>query len=82
MKTESERKAEFLIGLAKLTRETGICISGCGCCGSPALDAMDDDELPDERAGYGYGSAGEVLWISPSDSHVWERFADSIARVS
>lgn len=29
MKTKEEREKEFMIGLAKLTRETGIIISGC-----------------------------------------------------
>lgn len=78
MKTEDERKLDFLIGLAKLSRETGIAIGGCGCCGSPSIDAMKPEEL-DERAGYGY--SGEVSWISPSDSNKWKRFADSVVRL-
>jgi hypothetical protein len=81
MKTENERKVEFLIGLARLSRETGIAIGGCGCCGSPSLDALDPEEL-DERAGYGYGHAGEVSWISPSDSYNWKSFAASVVRVA
>lgn len=81
MKTVDERKVAFLIGLAKLSRETGIAIGGCGCCGSPSIDALKPEEL-DERAGYGYGDAGQVLWISPSDSYNWERFADSVVRVA
>ena len=81
MKTEEDRKVEFLIGLAKLSRETGIAIGGCGCCGSPSIDALKPEEL-DERAGYGYGYAGEVSWISPSDSYDWERFADGIVRLA
>lgn len=30
----------FLKRLAALAEETGITISGCGCCGSPSLDAI------------------------------------------
>ncbi len=66
MKTEDERKAEFLIGLARLTRETGVVIGGCGCCGSPYLDAREPGQM-EERAGYGYGFSDEVAWISPSE---------------
>ena len=44
--TEHENK--FLIGLEKLTRETGITIGGCGCCGGQFLDEADQDELHKE----------------------------------
>lgn len=79
MKTEDERKVQFLLGLAKLTRETGIAVSGCGCCGSPSLDAF-DLSAEDARAGYGYGYAGEVRWISPNDKYDWEKYRESIAK--
>lgn len=32
-----EEAKNFLEKLAQLTHETGISISGCGCCGSPWL---------------------------------------------
>lgn len=80
MKTKEEREKEFLIGLAKLTRETGITIGGCGCCGSPSLDEASDAELSDPDAGYGYGYAGEVSWISHADDCNWKNFSDSIVR--
>lgn len=78
MKTEDERKVEFLLGLAKLTRETGIVVDGCGCCGSPSLYNADQGTLQSASAGYGYGYAGEVAWISPVDAHAWEKYKDSI----
>lgn len=81
MKTEDERKVEFLIGLAKLSRETGIAIGGCGCCGSPSIDALKPEEL-EARAGYGYGYMNEVSWISPSNSYNWKRFAGSIVHAA
>jgi hypothetical protein len=34
---KSDKVKRFLDGLTKLTRETGVVISGCGCCGSPYL---------------------------------------------
>ena len=35
--TKSEKFEAFRVGLEKLTRETGVVIGGCGCCGSPSL---------------------------------------------
>lgn len=79
MKTEEQRKIDFLIGLANLTRQTGIAVYGCGCCGSPDLIALEHAAM-DERAGYGYGDNGEVVWISPADSYDWEKLSESIVR--
>ena len=76
--TEDERKVAFLIGLAKLTRETGIVIGGCGCCESPWLAPLAADT--DDRAGYGYGHADQVLWVSPGNSGDWKKYADTIVR--
>ena len=75
-----QQEIDFLVGLAKLTRETGIAISGCGCCGSPSIEVLSAEELADPRAGYGYGYAGEVSWLAPSNQYRWERFAGSIVR--
>lgn len=81
METVEDRKREFMVGLTKLTRETGIIICGCGCCSSPWLSG-EDDILSDMRAGYGYGYADEVSWISPEDDYDWERYRNSIVRPS
>jgi len=35
-----ERADEFLQELSELTRKHGIVIYGCGCCGSPTLEAF------------------------------------------
>lgn len=80
MKAEDERKKEFLIGLTKLTRATGIVISGCGCCGSPNLDAIEDESLSEDRSGYGYGDHGKVEWLAPCDASDWERYSESIVK--
>lgn len=77
MKTEEQRMEDFMIGLTKLTRDTGIEIMGCGCCGSPNLESINDNDLDNERAGYGYIN-GRVAWISPNDQYDWENYADSI----
>ena len=77
---ENERK--FLVGLEKLSRETGVVIGGCGCCGSPYLREMGAES---SQSGYGFGSTGEVLWISERasgewDSYDWENYKDSIVK--
>ena len=46
--TDQERYREFLKGLVKLTKKTGLVIDGCGCCGSPWLANLDDSDY----AGY------------------------------
>jgi hypothetical protein len=76
----NSQEQAFLVGLEKLTRETGIVISGCGCCGSPSLDTVTKEELSDESAGYGFGYAGEVTWISRNDKYSWDKFSKSIAK--
>ena len=42
----------FLEGLIKLSRETGIVVGGCGCCGSPYLSEEKAVDL--ERGVYRY----------------------------
>lgn len=79
MKTEEQRKVDFLLGLAKLTRETGVFITGCGCCGSPDLVTL-GPFVEDKGAGYGYGYAGEVTWISPNDKYDWDKYKDTIPK--
>lgn len=69
----SEKEREFLIGLEELTRRTGIAVVGCGCCGSPGLDHLQDDEFPPE-AGYGHESMRDFEWIAPGD-YAWKRGA-------
>jgi hypothetical protein len=75
----TDKEKAFLVGLEKLTRETGIVISGCGCCGSPALDECSD--LPTD-AGYGFGYAGQVAWISPNDEYDWEKYRANVVKAN
>ena len=77
MEKLNEKERAFLIGLEKLTRETGIKVRGCGCCGSPK---MVEAEITDTRSGYGTGYAGQVEWIDPSINYEWEEFSDSIVK--
>ena len=78
MKSEEERHREFLLGLTQLTRDTGVAIGGCGCCGSPFL--YDASSPSDPESGYGYEGEGNVAWISHSDTYKWDAFRDSIVR--
>lgn len=76
---ERDRERVFLVGLERLTRETGVAIGGCGCCGSPFL--IDDADVSDERSGYSNnGYAGEVTWVTPSDEYAWENYSESIVK--
>jgi len=75
----SKNEKAFLIGLEKLTRETGIIIHGCGCCGSPSL-CDEKDAITSDDSGYGFGYTDEVCWIDPSDKYDWERFRKSIVK--
>jgi len=72
--TEQER--QFLIGLEKLTRETGVCIYGCSDCGSPWLGEPD---ISDDRSGYAYLD-GFVQWVAPSNKWDWKRYGDTVVK--
>lgn len=72
--TENEKK--FIIGLEKLSRETGIVIAGCGCCGSPYLSDLEGDE---PESGYGCSGGADVSWLSPENYH-WEEYKHTIVK--
>ena len=48
-----EKVSLFLNGLARLSEETGIYVTGCGCCDSPDLCDLDEreSEVPRKRQG-------------------------------
>jgi len=81
---QDEAKRQFLIGLEQLTRRTGIVIGGCGCCGSPYLRPLEDEERGDEA---GYTMPGnyaledlEVMWVSQADTREWDRHKSKIVK--
>lgn len=71
-----EQERAFILELTALTRKHGIAIAGCGCCGSPRLEAAD---VSDERSGY--ADRDRLAWIAPSDKLLWEREKDHIIGV-
>ena len=73
----TDKEKAFLIGLERLSRETGIVIGGCGCCGSPYL--TEELSMP-EQAGYGEGGSGQVKWISPLDAYDWEEYGNTVVK--
>jgi hypothetical protein len=76
----SNEKA-FLVGLEKLSRETGVVVCGCGCCGSPFLNALETPESVDV-AGYSADDdslVSEIRWVSPADDYVWNEYKGRIA---
>ena len=71
------KEKEFLIGLEKLTRKTGIKIWGCGCCSSPSLEKA---KITSKDSGYGFGYMKEVSWIDRSDEFDWGNCSNSIVK--
>lgn len=67
----------FISGLEKLTRETGIAITGCGCCGSPYLSEINNLGGNDGYACELVRVEGEVVevekmeWITEHDNARW-----------
>ena len=77
MRSSEERKRTFILGLEKLTRENGIIIGGCGCCGSPYLSNAEEGKLTEE-AGY---KSDEIMWVSPSDDYDWKEYSHQIVKI-
>lgn len=70
--TDNERN--FILELTKLTQKYGLCIWGCGCCGSPSLEEVE----PNPLSGYIYED--ELRWIEAEDSYDYPKHKDSIVR--
>ena len=45
---------EYLAELAAVTKKYGISIFGCGCCGSPMIVGLEDNNPPKLPPGIGY----------------------------
>lgn len=64
---ENERK--FIIGLEKLTRETGIRIQ------SDSYEKVDtyltNAKITSDESGYGFDDTG-ITWLDPSDNDKWD----------
>lgn len=57
----TSQEIDFLQKLAALTKETGVALTGCGCCGSPFLTAAGDGE------GYATVEGSDVEWVSEKE---------------
>ena len=76
-----EQIKKFLVGLEKLTRETGVVVKGCGCCGSPWLQKLNntiysDVDVLNPEAGYSIGNDNSGLlsclkWEHPDKNGSW-----------
>jgi hypothetical protein len=47
--TERKRLEAFIEGLTELTKKYGLSIGGCGCCGSPWIRDLQNDDMPYEN---------------------------------
>lgn len=67
MTANNEQRKAFLEELSALSVRHKLVIGGCGCCGSPSVDPLDDNEV----AGYAYkGGSGRyddpLEWKKPA----------------
>lgn len=53
-----DAQATFLADLAELRKRHGYAIGGCGCCGSPWVEKVDEDK---RDGSYGV-SGGTLVW--------------------
>lgn len=71
----NDAEVAFLVELTALTKRHGIKIAGCGCCGSPFLGELSDDERA-SPIGYVLNGAyaDELCWITPvGDDYYWRK---------
>ena len=66
-KATKEQLEAFIAGLEKLTEETGVILTGCGCCDSPALHLKEEDGKYKYHIDEKYGYAGFVRYVGKSD---------------
>ena len=62
----------FLLELKELTRRHRIAIVGCGCCGSPSLEEIEENDFSSDD-GYGTNGISDIAWISKSCKYDWDR---------
>lgn len=53
---------EFLKKLGELTREFGIKIGGCGCCGSPFANSLENEEYGPEYRYVADENCDGLMW--------------------
>lgn len=65
----TQNEKDFIKELEQLSRKYKIAVGGCGCCGSPYLDALKSEAIHD---GAGYSYEDRLMWISKDDSYDWD----------
>jgi hypothetical protein len=78
--TNEQRKVQFLVELAELTRRTGVVVEGCGCCASPSLRVLTSPRDVMPVCGYGFGYANELTWLTPDDDAAWANYSPTIVK--
>ena len=82
-----DKLKQFMVGLDKLSRETGYIIGGCGCCESPWINKEDPENITSD-AGYCAINANianndhfdTVSWTGPK-SVMWDRDKEKMIKL-
>jgi hypothetical protein len=61
--TYEEREAAFVVALTALTKQYGVAIGGCGCCGSPWTS--DTDATHSSGRNGHYTNVEQLEWDIP-----------------
>jgi hypothetical protein len=72
MMNEKERNELFMKELTTLSKKHGVKIWGCGCCGSPQLSTMKEEEIVEDAL---YVEGRQLQYIVPG-TYEWDSFYD------
>lgn len=62
---------QFLVEITELSRKYRVLINGCGCCGSPSLEALPaSGKYYKMKDGSGYG---ELKWFESDKDVEWAK---------
>jgi hypothetical protein len=70
-----QHEVQFILGLEKLTRETGVTLATCG-----VRRVENEESRDDPRAGYSFGNNDEIRWIDPENEDDWIDYSHTIVR--
>lgn len=66
---DEKKLNKFLKELSELSQKYGIYISGCGCCGSPFLEELDENEVAKY---FDNDDSRELKWFNPLKCYIYK----------